>query len=275
MSFINTHRLISYLTYVYKAETVNSVHSPFIYALLMECFENKKEYYAYSEIDRIKYQLAVDQTKFSMHDFGSLQGANKSSEQTISEILKTTVLGKKQGQFFYNLSRLLSPKWGLELGTSLGIPALYLCHGNPDLTLHSILSHETFHQTATSILKQFKLKPNLHVGNNSEILQDLLTRLDSIDLVHIDVRQAYPFTKDILKLIKPYLSDHAVMIYSNIYSSSATSALWKDFLKDEDFQISIDLFHLGLIIKQPEMQTKQHVTIIERIKKPWRLGFWA
>lgn len=275
MSFINTHQLISYLTFYCKAKTVNSIHSPFIYQLMMECLENKKEFYAYSEIDRIRFQLSLDKREFEIHDLGAGSLTLKSSVRSISDILHTSVLSHKEGKFLYNLSRTLLPKLGLELGTSLGMSAMYLCLGSSELNLHTLEGDKTLSQIAQAICTKSGIKATLHSGNFDVLLPELLPKLGSLDLVYIDGNHNYTSTLNYHQLLKPYLSKDAVLVYDDIYWSAGMTKAWKEVLKDTDFQFSIDLFDKGLLIKHAEAKEKQHFTIIERRHKPWVRGIWG
>ncbi len=275
MSFINRHQLISYLRYYVKAKTVNSVHSPYVYRLLMECLENRKEYNVFAKIDLLRQLLAQENREFDIEDLGAGSRQFKTSKRTVSGILATSVLSKKEGNFLFNLARILTPKTGLELGTSLGLSALYLCLGARQLDLHTIEGDQSIHDIAVENFKHADVDAHAYCGAFDHVLPNILPTIAPLDVVYIDGNHSYEATLRYHQMLSPHLSKDAILIYDDIYWSSGMTKAWQELIVDPSFQYSIDLFNFGLLIKQERAIKKQHFTIIERIKKPLSLGFWG
>ncbi|HEX8460694.1 MAG TPA: O-methyltransferase [Segetibacter sp.] len=96
------------------------------------------------------------------------------------------ISGHVQGRFLSFLTKMIQPKYVLEIGTFTGYSALCLCEGIIDGgELHTI---EIRKEDADIALKNFKDSPNnkfitLHVGNAKEIIPTLPHEWD---LVFID-----------------------------------------------------------------------------------------
>ena len=122
--------------------------------------------------------------------------------------------GHVQGQFLSLLSKIIRPKYILEIGTFTGYSALCLLKGlTHDGELHTI---ELRQQDADTALSNFKFAENnnlitLHVGNAKEIIP----KLDfEWDLVFIDADKVSYI--DYYELILPRLSEKGIIIADNV-----------------------------------------------------------
>lgn len=263
------------MTFYAKAKTVNSIHSPFVYQLLMECLENRRLYNAYAEIDLLRNLLAQDSREFDLVDFGVGSTQFKSSKRTVSSILDTSVLSERESHFLFNLTRITTPKTVLELGTSLGISALSMCLGTSQVRVHTIEGDPFIHELAAGNFIKSGVNVIAHLGNFDQVLPKLLPTLDPIDLVYIDGNHSHRATLAYHNILKPYLSKKAILVYDDIYWSAGMTKAWQELQTDSNFQYTIDVFDFGIMIKHEQAKAKQHFTIIERRKKPFSLGFWG
>jgi len=141
-----------------------------------------------------------------------LQKINK--ETVESHPLAHMLSGHVQGQFLSLLSKIIRPKYILEIGTFTGYSALCLLKGlTHDGELHTI---ELRQQDADTALSNFKFAENnnlitLHVGNAKEIIP----KLDfEWDLVFIDADKVSYI--DYYELILPRLSEKGIIIADNV-----------------------------------------------------------
>jgi len=275
MSFINTHQVISYLKYYSRAKTIYSVHSPFMYEIIKELVQNKKGYYAFIEIEQLKRRLSIDQKQINLQDLGAGSKTRQSNQKTVSEILKTSVSSDQKCKILFHLSRVLKPRLSLELGTSLGISAMSIAQGDPQMTLHTIEGDPELRNIAQSHFQSKKLKIISHQGSFDEILPNLLADVHKIDFVFIDGNHTYESTIRYHQMIKPKLSENAVILYDDIYWSKGMTDAWLDLKADPDFQFSLDLFNFGILFKRADEVKKQDFTIIQSIKKPWHTGLYG
>lgn len=271
MSFINTHQAISYLKYFRRAKTIYSVHSPFMFEIVNEILENKKDYYAFIDIEQAKRALSLDQQEINLHDLGAGSKVNQAKSKTVSEILSTSVSNDQKCKILFHLSRHLQPTMVLELGTSLGISALSIAKGNPQMSLHTIEGDPQIREIAKFSFNQFNNIVS-HCGSFEEILPTILDTIKNIDFVFIDGNHRYEATIRYHNMIKAFLSKNAVVIYDDIYWSEGMTRAWQELRADEDFQFSLDLFDFGVLFRRENEVNKQDFTIIKSSKKPWKIG---
>ena len=139
----------------------------------------------------------------------------KIKEETIkNHPLAHMISGKIQGKFLSFVSKILSPKYILEIGTFTGYSALCLLKGiQPGGELHTI---EIRPEDAATALKNFKLAENnnlitLHVGNAKEIIPELDLKWD---LVFLDADKVGYI--EYYELVLPRLSKKGIIIADNV-----------------------------------------------------------
>lgn len=122
------------------------------------------------------------------------------NHETHTSVLNPRMIsGNLQGQFLTMLSRMMSPKCILEIGTYTGYSAICLAKGLPiDGVLHTIDVNEELEDMNTRYFKKAGFEHQIvqHIGDASKIIPNLdLT----IDLAFIDAdKKNYPLYFDLL-----------------------------------------------------------------------------
>ena len=113
--------------------------------------------------------------------------------------------GPLQGAFLSMVSRMIRPKNILEIGTFVGYSAICLAKGlREDGMLHTIEKREEDAKTAQSFFNrsEFKDSIQLHIGNASEILNELKIDWDLI-FVDADKTGYLGYYKFLIEKVKP------------------------------------------------------------------------
>ena len=123
--------------------------------------------------------------------------------------------GQVQGQLLSFLSRILSPKYILEIGTFTGYSALCMVKGlSSEGELHTIEIRQEDAQTALKYFNasQDNNRIHLHVGDAKQIIPTLPREWD---LVFIDADKVSYI--DYYELVLPRLSKKGVIIADNVF----------------------------------------------------------
>ena len=251
MSF---HQIKSYLKHATSAVNAHGIHSPFVFDLYNEALRDDREYYIFKEIEAYRAKLLNNHKSIHVTDLGAGSHKLKSAERKVSEIAKTSLKKVRQAQLLFRLALSLKPKSVLELGSSLGITTSYLAAARPKTTITTVegcpeiaaVAKQTFEK-----LKQGNIQ--LEVGNFDDMLPNLIQD-SAFDFVFLDGNHSYEATVRYVNLLLSQNNPPTVIILDDIYWSKGMTKAWKEIIARPDFQLSLDLFELGILICRPGME---------------------
>jgi len=96
-------------------------------------------------------------------------------------------------------------------------------------------------------------------GEFSTTLPKALSQVKSLDMVFIDGNHQFAPTLSYFEQIKPYLHDHALVIFDDIHWSKGMHKAWEMVKQDPMVRVSIDLFYKGIIAFDPGFREPVHV----------------
>lgn len=250
------------------AKTPHQTKSAFLSQLNKEVFFNDRNYYALDKIDTLRSHLKRNQSKIQHHDFGA--GSQfKTKEKTVSSFVNSSASGTYKGKVLFHLARHFKSQRILELGTNLGIGTAYLASANNNSVVKTLEGCPNLSQVARKILGTAKIK-NVEVidGKFDDTLDDICRKMKRIDLVFIDGDHSYKSTHQNFKIIKPFLHSRSIVIFDDIYWSQGMIKAWKEIKSAEEVRLSIDVFRLGVIFFDFELE-KGDYQLVSPQYKPW------
>ncbi len=123
-------RAAQYVRYRWRAKSRHGIHSPFVYRLLDEVIYDRSPRESYRSVDNIKSALLQDGRTITITDLGAGSTISASRQRRVSNIARNSAKEPKYGQLLHRLVAHFRPMEMAELGTSLGISALYQASGN-------------------------------------------------------------------------------------------------------------------------------------------------
>lgn len=253
--------LLRYFQYLLNSKNAHGVHSPFVYDLVTEVIYKDCQYYTFLRINQLRSQLEKDFTEIDVKDFGAGSYHSNLQKKKIGEIYKSAAKSKKYGELLFRLTNRFSPKTILELGTSLGISAIYLASACKQANLVTIEASEEISKHAKNNFQFMKLVNATIVTNTFEnALSSSIQKLGKLDLVFFDGNHRKEPT---LKYFEEcLLSSHneSVFILDDIYWSDEMAEAWKEIKAHPQVTVTIDLFFIGLVFFRKQ-QVKEHFVI--------------
>lgn len=270
------YRLQSYLKFYTRAKTPYKIHSPFVSDLLKNIVDDRREYYAFFSLKEIRKQLKKDQRQVPITDFGAGSLIKTSKTKTVSEITKMAAIPEGEGQFLFKLMHFLKPDTILEMGTSLGISAMYMSAAVPRAKMITLEGCPNTAQIALENLHRIGLSSvDLRVGAFDQTLGGALKDLAKIDVLYIDGHHAREPLLKYIKQAEPFLHKDSVVIIADIYWSKDMEAGWKEICNREDVRLSLDFYYFGCIFFNEDFRQKSHFDLIKYSLKPWQMGFFS
>lgn len=240
----------------------HGIHSPFVFEFITKILNDRTDYPRYQEIEILRKKLLVDKTLLSIEDFGAGSSSSKSNHRTVSSIAKNAAKPKKFGQLLYRMVQYYKPDTIIEMGTSLGITTCYLASGNSFAKVITLEGAEAIAQVATKNFDLLKLKNiGLIKGNFDITLQSILTHESSIDFVFIDGNHRYAPTINYFNQLLSKSNNSTIFVFDDIHWSTEMEQAWDEIKNNSSVTCTIDLFFIGIVLFKKEIKEKQHFKI--------------
>ncbi len=248
-----------YITHRLKAGNEHSIHSPFVYGLLMDVIYVKANFYPFKKIEKVREQLIDSKKTIHCIDLGA--GKGKSINKKISRIAKHSAKSSKQAQLLFRLADHFQPSQIIELGTSLGISTAYLASANSKIQIITIEGCRETAEIAEQNFKHLKLK-NIKqvVGNFDSVLPEILDECQNLDFVFFDGNHRKESTINYFNQCLEKSNEATVFVFDDIYWSDEMMEAWKEIKDNKRVTVTIDLFFMGIVFFRKE-QAKQHFLI--------------
>ena len=250
----------SYINHFLTARSLkgHGVHSPFVFELVTEVFPDHKDA-IFSEIEQLRQKLLSDTRTVSVNDLGAGSKKLSSTKRSISSIARHSAKSAKLGRLLHRLANYLKPARILELGTSLGLTTAYLAKTGAPVT--TIEGCDNITNEARSNFERLHLTNIYQVtGNFDDELPVALEAHPECNFIFVDGNHTYDATFRYYRTIRDRVSVPSVIIFDDIYWSKGMNRAWREIVSDSGNQITIDLFHLGLVFFKPD-QAKEHFSI--------------
>jgi predicted O-methyltransferase YrrM len=246
----------AYLRYRRKAVTKHGVHSPFVFDLVTKTLPDDDTDFSRIAAERWREECLINDAAINVLDLGTgISGPRK-----ISAIARRAAKSPKEGCLLYRLVKRFRPQHILELGTSLGISAMYMRAAAPDARFITIEGCPETARIAREGMHTHNLTADVRVGDFAAVLPDALSELKKVDLVYIDGNHRKEPTLAYFHSIRKYAHNDTVFIFDDIHWSVEMEEAWKTICADPEVHVSIDVFHFGLVFFRSQ-QVKEHFVL--------------
>jgi len=256
------HQIKHYLLHVMKAlHGGHGVHSPFVYSLCEEVFYNDATLYKFPYLNLKREGLLKDQTWITMEEYGAGSLKFKSSKRKIADITKHGISPIKQSEMLSKLVNYLKMETCVELGTSVGLNALYLASTGAEV--HTIEGCKDLYEFAKKLNQQPHFeKLHHHLGLFDDVLPILLTQSSSPLFIYIDGNHTYEATLRYVNWCIEHANAETVIALDDIYWNAQMTKAWQEVRQLDAVTISIDLYHTGLLFFRKEPKEKLHYQLL-------------
>tara|TARA_B100000949_G_C14150859_1_gene394735 strand:- start:39 stop:812 length:774 start_codon:yes stop_codon:yes gene_type:complete len=252
------HQSKSYIKFIRLAKNRHGVHSPFVYDLVTNCFNDKTKYPEYETLKKHRKALRGDTSKFEMKDFGQGSRVFKGNARKVSAVIKNAGMKKKRQRLLFRLAKYFKSETVLELGTSLGLGTVALSLSNEFSAIQTVEGCPNTLQKAQEYFEKFNLHNiQIHQKLFSEFLQNTH---EKFDLIFIDGDHNGERTLEYFHSLLKNVHNNSVIVFDDIYWSKDMTTAWQQIIANDIVTVSIDTFQWGLVFFRKE-QAKQHFII--------------
>lgn len=268
--------ILRFLKFYIQATTIYKIHSPFVFDLVENTLEDKRHFYAFSMIEPIRQMHLQNQHTIEVKDFGAGSLVQKSNIRKVRSIAKTAVSSRYRSNLLFRIINHFKPSKMLEMGTSLGISALYQSTASLNGSLVTLEGSHSIAQLAQATFKAYETPLNieLKIGEFNDTLLPALKNLKQVDTVFFDGNHQEEPTLAYFETCLKYAHEDSVFIFDDIYWSDGMQAAWEKIKTHPKVELSVDFFYLGMVFFRSNNKSKQHVKVVPKLWKPWIFGFF-
>ncbi|MBC8033699.1 MAG: class I SAM-dependent methyltransferase [Chitinophagaceae bacterium] len=240
----------------------HGIHSPFVFDFVVHVLNDRRNFYAYTEIELLRNKLLRNTEEIEVEDLGAGSLSSPHRKRAIGSIARHAAKPGKYGKLLFRMVERYEPKNVLELGTSLGISTCYLASAHKQMP---VLTLEGAPAVAAQALRNFEdlgLKNiRLITGNFDTTLPKVLEVVGSPDFVFIDGNHRKQTTLNYFHQLVQRVNHRSILIFDDIHWSREMEEAWEEIRKHPSVTLTIDLFFIGIVFFKPEIRQVQHFTI--------------
>lgn len=266
---------IRFLQFYGKASTVFDLHSPLAYSFANAVLEDRRHFYVFSEAETLRREMIRDLSTLQVEDFGAGSTILKSRERTISDLAKKVATPPLFCRWLFHIVRFGHPSAMLEMGTSLGISAIYQSAAAPHAKFITLEGCEQTAQVAKKAFKRVKCKAELLTGRFDQQLPRALAGLGRLDHLYLDGDHSLEGTLRYLELCMPFTHPGTIWVIGDIHWSAEMETAWDRIRAMPGVQMTFDLFGMGVVLFKPVTPKAAHFAVVPSLWKPWRRGRWG
>ncbi|MFN0188944.1 MAG: O-methyltransferase [Bacteroidia bacterium] len=249
-----------FCSYYLKATNRHGLQAPFAFQLNEFVFKQDRHYDVLRPIEKLRRKLKKDRRRIKVLDFGAGFGGKVFKEKSIAYIARNSAKPPRYARMLFRLVNYLKPLTIVELGTSLGISALYQAAGNSSAKIFTLEGCPETARVAQENFERFPFyKIESVVGAFENTLPALLEKVEEIDFLFIDGHHQLKPTLQYIEMCLPKLSKAACIVVDDINWSDEMREAWQQLLADKRFTLSFDIFMMGILFVSKDLSKENFV----------------
>ncbi|MCD7936801.1 MAG: hypothetical protein LUG98_08080 [Tannerellaceae bacterium] len=217
----------------------HGVHSPFVYHLITRVIEEKAHYYAYKDIDLIRKKLFHNQEEV----------VSATGTEPVSLLIQKYDFCKKDGELLFRLANFFKPQHIIQIAPSDFFSTLYLSWYAEQVQSTVIQPKEDLYALCDKFFPSVLGKEmTLKKGESLPVLQDVFSRIPTVDMVYLDDLSSEAELEEAGALILSHKHEHTILLVKGIYQHAAKRSFWKKISDHSDARVIVDLYTYGIIL---------------------------
>ncbi|MBC7778005.1 MAG: class I SAM-dependent methyltransferase [Phycisphaerae bacterium] len=281
---MNLFQIAEFFRFYRAATTKYQLHSPFVFELACAVLEDERWFYAFRDVEEIRQKMLKSDVVLHVEDYGSGGGSSQSAvgagqdplaatkKRSVRSIARRAGSSAGQGQMLFRLATHLQPHTMLELGTSVGIGAMYLASAVREARFVSLEGSSDTAHVARMNLDWLGLAKNTEVreGPFEETLTKALQDLQDLDFAFFDGNHRPEPTLHYFEECLAFAHEKTVFVFDDMHWSEGMAEAWEQIKNHSRVTLTLDFFELSLAFVDPDFREKQHFKILPARWKPWR-----
>lgn len=228
--FYKLQKLFKYWRWWLKASNSkgHGMHSPFVFNFIINVLNDDREFYAFKDIEAQAAPFSDD--------------------------------SKKVNHLLFRMVDYYRAKHIVELDAEIGVTTAYLAYANTNARVIAFEKNKELIDFQENFIDLYKTDNiELIVGEYEITLPKAVNQLHSLDFVLMgkcsDTLIGY------FKLLKNAIHTNTFIIVKDIHSNKEAEESWYKIIDDVSVKATIDLFHIGIVLFNPNFKAKQHFKV--------------
>jgi len=226
------------------------VHSPFVFELITKVIEEKRAYYCYESLRKIRWQLQQEERKIKI--------GNK--EMSVKRALRQHCFSTSECELLFRLANYFQPAMIGVVGSGLGLVPLYLAAYSKTMQCVVFEPEQDIAQIAQNVIHK-SVKASIDVIEKAFDTAHL-PLAHPYDLIVWGKGIAEEFTVDVFEKILPHVAEQCVLVLSGINDSSKAKQTWQTICTHPRVTVTVDLCTLGIIYLHPNLNRKTYKSVV-------------
>lgn len=238
------------IKHFFSASGPKKVHSPWLYSLYRAIKDqNTLSCDKKMIIRNRRRQLAGNKSALEFDDPGSRGGRVLS---TVKEVFNRTSKPCRQAVAIAEVAAYVNEGSILELGTAFGTTTMAIRFANANrkiITVEGVAEIAAYSKETLS----FDSNTEIIIGRFADVVPELAKSGEKFGMVFIDGHHSRRPTLDYLEMLQPALAEKALVVIDDIYYSKDMFQCWQELKSHADFQVKLDFFYFGLLVRNPDL----------------------
>jgi predicted O-methyltransferase YrrM len=246
---------------MWRAKTRHGVHSPFVYELIDKVIYDRIDRPAYARVKAYRSELEKDTSLVQITDLGAGSLIDPHKSRTVAQLARGSAKQPRYGELLHRLVAHFRPANMVELGTSLGVSALYQATGNENGRLITIEGCPNTAAKAAEYLQNAGTGNIIqHTGPFDDVLPDILSAIGRLDWAFVDGNHRSEPTLRYFEWFLEHAHPGTILVFDDIYWTPDMTQAWENIKAHPKVSVTIDLFQIG-IVSFRSGQAKEHFTV--------------
>ncbi|MGQ1908346.1 hypothetical protein ACT3CE_01025 [Marinifilum sp. RC60d5] len=225
------------------------IHSPYTFYLVTNVIEAKLHYYAFAKLKNQR-KAAIKLMKALVKK----QDTDSTIKSTLQQELKRLSSGESVDRLIFRLLNFSKAKFPMYIGRDIAYTAAYMAMVDSRNKIKKVETYSQLENIADEIVWN-----SLKINN---VLKGSINRFsvakEKSDFVVVSDTCSAKDLEYLLENYKNILTESCFLIVLNMYKTESMEKVWLQLKEKQMFRISLDLFHVGVLISRKGMQKQNY-----------------
>ncbi|MFA9370612.1 MAG: hypothetical protein ACERIH_02795 [Labilibaculum antarcticum] len=226
------------------------VHSPFTFHLIVNVIEAKLSYYAFGQLFPYR-KIIVNALKSKME----LDDIDKDLVKKYKEEIQIIKSSEAHDRLLFRLMNFARPKRSAYFGDGVGLSIAYMAKLDSRNEVSCLGRGDVFREYSDDIFQNY-----MGINNYKSLdYNSILEKKPDFDFLVFSENTSEKILSDFVCNSERILAKNGMIVIQHPHRNDSIHRFWNQMKKAERISVSLDLFHMGILILREGMQKQDYV----------------